>query len=161
MPKVSKYGAISSPYCPVFSTNTEKWGPLFTQYFFLYIFISFLAGCIKFNEVLRRHCLIISSTVLLICFHLTSVGNGGCNYYVTINFCGGFSLKVKEIFWIKVSRVTKIDQRHSVCINILYLLKASIQLPTWWNFSTDHWAVSVIWSLCLQLLFTVTIMLIK
>ena len=96
MPKVSKYGAISGPYFPVLLNNAEKCGPLFTQYFFFFIFISFLARCIKFNEVLRRHCLIISSTVPLICFHLTSVGNGGCNYYVTINFCDGFSLKVKR-----------------------------------------------------------------
>ena len=80
----------------LYSVQIQKNADHFSSSIFFFIFISFLARCIKFNKVLRRHCLIISSTVPLICFHLTSVGNGGCNYYVTINFCGGLSLKVKR-----------------------------------------------------------------
>ena len=30
--KVSKYGVISGPYFPVFSTNTEKYGPEIAKY---------------------------------------------------------------------------------------------------------------------------------
>ena len=76
--------------------------------------------CIKFSEVLRRHCLIILSTVSLICLHLTSVRNGGCNYYVIIDSCGGNRLKVKgSLFEWNVS------QKYIIDIQIVLIFHAS------------------------------------